>query len=363
MFGSSGLDPSFCETKSLRATVAYIDDTTMRPGQIGWASSLADKLKATLTPGERVTVVQLSPADGTSHEIWSGCWPEFTPEKRRDIAAKTYFFSANPLDNIKKQQSFFLSDLGGALTQIYQKAASNSANTRIDSDSPPRKEIIEALASDGARFSQSPVTVRAIVYSDLAENSDIGSVFGKASPPPAGVGKRLGTFFRHSIFYFYGVGGSIQGDPGYLENSKNFWTEVLASMDSAIEGFGSDLNVPNQIPVAAHHYEVVLTRGSDILSGKASLLIDTDGNLVDSWIGVSRLTLVALSGTLQCNGSDGGGCRLAATTSEGLVTNSSSETIDLFGADGSTMKGTIGVPGALTFALTAKEDPDFPSQN
>ena len=69
LFGAEGLDPSFCQRPSLRQTVVYVDDMMMAEGKTDWAMKLATKLKATLAPGERVTVVRLSPGNGRSSEV------------------------------------------------------------------------------------------------------------------------------------------------------------------------------------------------------------------------------------------------------------------------------------------------------
>ena len=204
LFGATGLDPSFCDKKAFRNTVIYIDDTMMRDGQTSWATIIVDKLRATLVPNERVSLVQISPFKGASHQIWTGCWPEYSAEERNEISRSTYLLTENPLAVIKKQQSFFLSELGVGLTQIYTENKS-SKPPQQEGENQPRKSIVEALASDGARFSQSLITTRAIVYSDLAENSELGSIFSK-SPPPDGIGKKLGASFRRSIFYLFGVG-------------------------------------------------------------------------------------------------------------------------------------------------------------
>src|ERR1035437_2539902 len=72
LFGPHGLDPSFCKMKTFRQTVIYIDDTMMVEGKTDWARKISGKLKTTLTPGEPVIVVRLSPIRGLSAEIWSG---------------------------------------------------------------------------------------------------------------------------------------------------------------------------------------------------------------------------------------------------------------------------------------------------
>ncbi len=83
--GQSGLDPKFCDQPSVRQTVVYIDDMFMQEGQRDWAEKLFDKLKGTLVPGERVTVVELSPADGQSREAWTGCWPDYAADERERL--------------------------------------------------------------------------------------------------------------------------------------------------------------------------------------------------------------------------------------------------------------------------------------
>src|SRR6266481_1653567 len=65
LFGSTGLDPSFCQEKTFRQTIVYVDILSLQQGKTAWAIDLEGKLKATLTPGERVTVVELLPNNGT----------------------------------------------------------------------------------------------------------------------------------------------------------------------------------------------------------------------------------------------------------------------------------------------------------
>ncbi len=353
LFGTTGLDPSFCQQKTFRQTVIYIDVMSIQQGDTAWASELEGKLSATLTPGERVTVVELAPDQGTSQEVWSACYPNYSADVRAALAQKTYIFTSNPLNGLKSQQGFFMNGFGMAVTKIYQDAT-KQGHQQIDATQPPKEEIIEALASDGARFSQSPQTIRAIVYSNLAQNSNLGNVFASGGDPPTNVGQKLGTFFRHSVFYFFGVGIGVADDSTYLADSKAFWTSLMASMDSPVEGFGSDLNVPNEVPVKSYQYDVGLTLNGNQLFGKASIFVDSDGNLIDSWIGVDRLSFVSISGTYICGSSDAPTCSLNATTNGGLTTQSTSENLVMNGNDDTALKGTVGVPGALVFPISAK---------
>src|SRR6195952_2513565 len=119
LFDNYGLDAAYCQQPTVRSTVVYIDDMMMAEGQTEWATKLAVKLRATLTPGERVSVVRLSPASGQSKEYWSGCWPDYPAAKKAALANETYILQQNPVDKIADQKKYFVRDFGAALTRIY----------------------------------------------------------------------------------------------------------------------------------------------------------------------------------------------------------------------------------------------------
>ncbi|MBV9655807.1 MAG: hypothetical protein JOZ42_14725 [Acetobacteraceae bacterium] len=351
LFGAEGLDPSFCDMPTARQTVLYIDDMMMTEGKTDWATKLSAKLRATLAPGERVTVVRLSPASGRSAEIWSGCWPAYSSAERARLGGQSFLFSRNPLDALGDQQKFFLRDLSGALGAIYTAAKRPPGAVRIDAGSPPEKEIIRALASDEGRFALSQVTLRAVVYSDLAENSDLGSVFKPLPNPPENYGHKLGTYLRRSVFYAYGLGEDVASDPGALGDARAFWTQALHSMNASVGGLGADINMANAVPVTAAAYALTLTHDGQELDGRLALMTDADGALVDSWIGISRLAIAGLSGTFHC--AEEGACRLNATTTNSLATSSPTELLTLSGPQATPLSGKLGVKGALTYPVTA----------
>lgn len=351
LFGEEGLDPAFCKTATARQTVLYVDDMMMTEGRTDWATKLSTKLRATLAPGERVTVVRLSPATGRSAEIWSGCWPAYTAAERQRIAGQSYLFSRSPLASLDDQQKYFMRDLSGALGAIYTAAKRPANAGRIDAANPPEKEILRALASDEGRFAQSQMTLRAIVYSDMAESSDLGSVFKPLPANPENYGKKLGTYLRRSVFYAYGLGEDVANAPAVLGDARAFWTQALRSMNASVGGLGADLNMANAVPVAASAYAVTLTHDGQELDGRLALMTDADGNLVDSWIGISRLSIAGLSGTLHC--AEEGGCRLNASTNGGVATNSPTELLTLSGPGAGPLAGKLGVKGALTYPVRA----------
>ena len=352
LFGSEGLDPSWCKLATVRQTVVYVDDMMMVDGDTAWAAHLMDKLRATLTPGEGVTVVRLSPANGRSSEAWHGCWPNLTDAERAADAKKVFLLQANPATRIAEQQRFFARDFGGALTRIYLAAKRPDGEARIDASSPPQKEIIRALASDGGRFSDATQTIRAIIYSDLAEHSDLGNVFAPLPQPFPNLGERLGTYLRHGVIYDYGLADDITGGEDVPERTRAFWSAALRSMAAVPAGMGSDLNVPNVLPVQAATYNVGLTFGGDNLDGKLALLAGADGELVDSWLGISRLPDAGVTGTYRCVD---GRCRVDGATTSGVATSSRNEQIILSGPAKGPLTGHLGVNGtAFLYKLTAK---------
>ena len=251
---------------------------------------------------------------------------------------------------MRTSRSNFIRDFGAALTQIYLDAKRPAAELQVRGDAPPQKQLLRALASDEGRFSNSTITVRAIIYSDMAENSDLGSAFKPLSKDPPAVGLKLGSYLRRGVFYSYGMGESVRGYPSFLENARAFWGSALRSMAAVMVGIGTDLNVPNTRPLRALAWPITMDFGGQPLDGRLSLLVGEDGILVDSWLGVSRMGSTPMTGTFRCTGEDGN-CRLDAETGNGLATNAPTETLTLTG-DTKALTGTLGVKGQnTTFAL------------
>jgi hypothetical protein len=354
LFGTTGLDPAFCQLKTVRKTVVYIDDSVMIEGRTEWATKISDKLRATLTSGEPVSVVRLSPSTGQSTELWSGCWPNYTDEQRADIAKQSYIFSKSPLDGLSDQQTFFMSGFGSALTKIYLDAKRPEGDVRINVAKPPQKQLLRAIATDDGRFSNTPLTTRAIVYSDMLENSDLGSVYKAVPDPFPDFADKLGSHLRRSVFYVFGVASDVSGGQSLQETAKGFWALSLRSMSGVVGGFGSDLNLSNDLPVKSYSFETELDFNGEKLNGKMSLLVDSDGMLVDSWIGFSRLSISGLTGSFKCVPTN---CKLDANTTSAFITkNISSERI-LMSGKSTTISGQIGVPNSKEFfTVTASSE-------
>ncbi len=358
IFGNYGLDPAYCHQPVVRQTVVYIDDTMMVEGRTEWATKLDTKLRGTLAPGERVSVVRLSPGSGQSREYWSGCWPGLSDAARAAVKpagmmeAVEGLFSRSPESELADQRKYFLRDFGAALTRLYTEAKRPARP--IDAGSPPTKQILRALASDYGRFLHSRETVRAIVYSDFAENSDLGSAFKPVAPQEVSYGQKLGTYLHGGVFYGFGEGEDITGDPSFGETARAFWIAALRSLQGTVGGIGPDLNLGDALPVRAYDYTVSVDFDGQNLDGRLSLLTGRDGTLVDSWIGIARLGSAALTGQFRCTVQ----CRLDAATLGHLVTSDApSESLVLTGAPGA-LAGMVGVAGEDTMRRVKANQPD-----
>lgn len=342
---SPNRERSFCKLNPPRQTIVYIQDNLMRPGHVAWARSLDSKLHGSLMPGEKVTVVRLSPEVGTATEVWSGCWPNYSAEQKKEIRKKSYFFSASPLRSLKKYQKIFLNQFGGALTDVY--AASIKARLFKHGIADRSKSmLLEAFSSDGARYSSDNDIKRVIVYSNLYQNSGQGS---DVSGPPGSqpnYGSRLGTYFRDAIFYVYGV-HSLPSDSDYQQSASRFWKNALSSMHAAVGGIGADLNIPNVVPARGTSIAVAMTHDSVKLFGRLNLLVSSEGDLVDSFLRLSRLGAVAITGTYRCAPK----CRLSAQTLGPFTTTSNQESLNMNANDKGVLSGQEGVIGTLSFPI------------
>ncbi len=177
----------------------------------------------------------------------------------------------------------------------------------------------------------------------MLENSDLGSVFKPLPNVTPNYAEILGSHLRRGVFYAFGVASDVSQGRHLQESAKAFWTTSIKTMSGVVGGVGSDLNLSNDLPVSSYNYNVELQFHNDTLDGKMSLLVDSDGILVDSWISISRLTISGITGSLRCQDTS---CKLDATTTSPFVTkNITAERLTLSGKT-SRLSGQLGIPGS-----------------
>jgi hypothetical protein len=311
-----------CNDHMPRQTVVYLDELDIVKSDTVLSLTLAFKLTSSLMPGERLSIVKLGTSDGTSTQTWTGCWP---------IADK------DPVENLKAQvdTSRQISDAVQALLDQTQRTLKDAM---VDAQHPPKKQIIKALSSDVNRFrSSTEPTVRAIVYSDLGENSNLGSAYN----PGEMYDNKQSVYFTRGVFYFFGIGKYMINATNYSSNAIKFWNNVIAAMSGVVEAITPDFDVPPVIPKIGYYYDVVLHyNNGDDLPGKLFALADQDGKLIDSWIGISHLTDV---------------CLLKAMTKGGLIGYNSREQLEVRVSPNQVLSGSIALDNSTKFKLDGKQ--------
>jgi len=342
IFGSEEFNISgFCGVAAPRQTIVYIDDSILIEGQQQWAERLHAKLVANLMPSEPVAVVRLSPGAGRAEEIWKGCYPDYTDEQKAGM--KGGLFTKHPLKVLESQQGVFRQQLGAALGKVLSEAARPAGQVLVDPEKPPRKQIIRAIAADEARFDRTRGDIRAIIYSDMIENSDLGAALHSSDQDARNAAIKLGLNLQNAVIYAFGVGESLSQRDAGVDKVKAFWDSFFRSAGAHMAGFGSDLVVTTGAPVAKVDYEIEVATPGEPRLGRIHLFVDRDGRLQDSYILLgTRGRSVLTEGTFLCKG--GNICRLDAKAPSAVLTMEGNEEIRLSGPRDA-LKGTIGVVG------------------
>lgn len=298
----------------VRQTVVYIDQAMMREGDTTWADRIDTKLSASLMPAERVTVVRLDTFNGVAEEMWSGCWPAYTPAELKQIENRgtmTSFFSEDPLKKLPEEQAFFRRLVGGALGKIY--AQGKAAPSR------GKKNLLLALGADEDRFQNSGLMTRVILYSDMNAPTD---------------GDKLSLDFANAVIYCFGVDSKQRA-------ARNDWSKAFLRAHALIASFSSDLGITGGSPAAVYQYNLEFSTTKSNFLGDMVLLVSSDGRLQDSYLSIKstnppRASL--LTGVFKKD--EHNLVKLVANTEMGLATDEPNELIELSGHD--TLNGQIG---------------------
>ena len=304
----------------------------MATNNAGWSRLLTLRLSSTMMPGEKLSIVELLPYQGRVSERWQDCWPG-GPNKPGNEER------ASPLP--------IMTRVNEALLGIYNDNARLPNEVLIHPAAAPRKDILGALLRDSGRYSVDyAYTTRVILYSDMAQNAPLGSVF-EGHPQAAALPD---VYLTHSVFYVWGFGDNVVDDPGFKARALAYWENAFSRIGSALYGIGLPYDVPEGVPVASHNYDVTLDYQGRPLPGKISLLTDKQGALKDSWIGISHVGADALEGEFKCSET---GCYLYAKLKNGLLGSTMHESIALSGETSQKMAGNLQLSASLSFSVQA----------
>jgi hypothetical protein len=337
----------------------YVDEKNLVKGETQWAKELLAKLAGNLMPSEPVTLVKLATETGETQELWKGCYPDYTVAEFAKIKSDNGgFFGGDPVKQLKNQQAFFRKQFGDALGKLLNQSGGSRSEVQIDVNQPPKKQIIRALSNDGARFDSTHGAIRAIIYSDMVENSDLGSSLKKGES--AAINLDLALDFKNAVFYVFGAGSTLSGQGAITDGIKSYWEALLNSSEGHLSGFGSNLIVASSVPVSLQTYavEIIINKDKDIRRGKMQLFIDREGHLQDSFITVANKRQSGLQeGLFSCQEAN---CTLSAHAPTSVITAQGSAEIKLTGPLDN-LKGTIQIPDAklpdgreATFDMIAK---------
>lgn len=348
-FGGENLKISqFCDTPSPRQTLIYIDEKTLVKDQTQWAKDLISKLSVNLMPSEPVTLIKLATETGESQQLWQACYPDYSPTQRNEITTKQSalipsVFTSNPIDALPQQQAIFKSQLAGALEQLLKQSGRDLSTVQINPASPPNKQIMLALINDAPRFDPAHGAIRAIIYSDMIEKSDLGSSLTSNPAEATAAATTRALNFKNAVFYSYGAGSTLSQPEAAMEmKMKSYWETFFTAADGHLAGFGSNLNVITNIPETLKTYEVEITiTPTDIRVGKMQLFINNGGSIQDSFITIGNKHQSMLEeGSFKCQEAS---CTFSAHVPTSVITAQGSAEFKLTGTLDS-LKGTIQVP-------------------
>lgn len=348
VFGAGQFDISaFCDSPAARKTLVYIDKDSLREGVTDWAKRLDEKLRSNLLPHEQVSIVALDARIGSAKETWAACWPDYTQGERDKIAhnrsSLVKFVTSDPLKELKNQQTVFHSGLDKAFTTVFHEAAQDAGGGNPDS-----KQLVRALMADESRFSSGQDVVRVIIYSDMAENSELISGERGFQEKGKNAAQRFGFNARNAMVYVFGVAGATDGGGVSSENSRAFWQAFFHAANGYLVSFGSDLKLPGVAPSMFQIYDVEVDLPDQpprIGRNGLRILADNDGQIQDSFLSFGDEGRAVIEGTFQCTTDNK--CTLQATTNFGTITKEAGEVLRLSGTR-QELVGDIGFPNKVS---------------
>jgi|GEM_PF-3792240 len=274
----------YCDKKSPRQTLIYIDDKSLVKGETQWALQLINKMMVNLMPSEPVTIVKLATETGAAQERWKACYPDMTVAEidryKQSAGIVEKLTSSDPTKDIKKQQGVFKQQMATALEKLMLE---NSHEAIADQSVLEKKQLVRAFENDIARFDARSGAIRVIVFSDMLENSElINGLSAKPSEAKALADARK-LNFQNAIFHVFGAGKT----GGNTDSLKAFWEALIEGGTGSLADLGTELILNSKAPDSFKIYdvEIELTK-EDVRRGKLRLIIDNEGKLQESIISI-----------------------------------------------------------------------------
>jgi hypothetical protein len=326
----------FCNVKSPRQTLIYIDDDLLVKDDTQWALQLINKVTTNLMPSESVTLVKLATELGTTEERWKACYPDITAaelEKRKQsIGFIEKLLTTDSSKQLKEQKKVFKAQMTGALEKLLvEKSQQNTKRSSV------KKQIIRALENDIARFDNKNGAIRVIIYSDMLENSDLINSQSSSATDAKKLADTRKLNFQNAVFHIFGAGKSDN-----TNGLKSFWEEFIDGGAGNLADIGSELILTSKPPDSFKIYdvEIELTK-DDIRRGTLRLFVDNDSKLQESilTIGTKQRTLLD-DGEFLCQQES---CTLQAKARHPIVVTEGKEEFKLIGTTDN-LSGKLQIP-------------------
>lgn len=326
--------------KSQRQTIIYLDQNSIGQNDKDWFRDIINKLD--YLPSEKLSIVQINDASRVK-ELFSSCYPKISEVTYQKLLENKGFLDADPKKVLADDQKLFKGRMFGAFSKVME-ASEHVSRPSFDTQSLPKKSIVEALYYDASRTELSNGLSRVIIYSDMLENSAAYSASQKPIQAAVKTAERFPVSYSNADIYAYGVGTTTKGtDDRSLEV---FWKNYFNLAGANLVSFQQQLPPKSK----ATKFDVHSYKGVMDLDGRNIALSlrlskkkgQNNGTLSSSFFAIKN-DLYPIKGTFSCKNSQ---CKINAE----LVFTAPTETFSfqkddvlaLHGAFDGKLKGFIG---------------------
>ncbi|MDP2488239.1 hypothetical protein [Vibrio splendidus] len=292
--------------KSQRQTIVYLDQNSIGKNDRDWFRDIINKLD--YLPSEKLSIVQINDASRVE-ELFSSCYPKISDATYKKLLENKGFLDADPKKVLADDQKLFKGRIFGAFSKVME-SSEHATKPNFDSQSLPKKSIVEALYYDASRTELVNGLSRVIIYSDMLENSTTYSSNKKPIPAAVATAERFPVSYSNASIYAYGVGTTTKGTDG--RSLEVFWKNYFNLAGANLVSFQQQLPPKsNAIRSDVRSYKGVMDLdGRNIalslrLSKKQG---QSSGTLTSSFFAIKD-DLYPLKGTFSCKNNQ---CKISA---------------------------------------------------